>query len=314
MTYGLKAKAGIDPAASWGEAWSASTILLPFVSENITKNFDRMMSKALVGQVGQHESQQGRQLVSGDLVIDLDYNNAELLEYAFGSEAGGVFTLADDLPMFHLEIDKGAERYRFQSCKVNQMTITGSAGSEDPIQVSMNITAYACTRTATAFTGGLSLATADRAYFEDIGTMEFDLISGTLTTADHKPISSFELVINHNLQTDGRDTSIPDNVLEPLRNDFRVVKLKCGLARNTTAAQAMATYAEDDSRIQGELNMTSGSGTAVWQFPQGKVVNPPQMNVGGPGVISSEVEIEWYPNTNNSNMAAVTDQVRVTIS
>jgi len=311
--YGLKGQAGFAAASSWGATFVPATTMIPFVSESITKNFDRMMSKALIGQAGEHESEVGRQIVAGDLVMDLDYNNLGLLEYALGDLTTGTYSLTMDLPMFHLEIDKGVQRYRFQSCKVNQVTIAGSAGAEDPITVTLNVIAYSATISGSTFPS-LSLSTPTRAWFEDLSMFRIGDLADALAPGDELGISSFELVCNHGLQADGKDSSNQANVLEPIRNEFRQVTAKFGLARNSSDAENIADLCAAGTRVQAQLALTNGSDSFTVYLPQGKVTVPPHMNVSGPGVISSEFETSWHYNNDNSNMSTREDQVEIVVS
>lgn len=315
MSYGAKVKAGYIDTAAWGDTWSAVTALLPVVSENLSVNYERLRSQALIGQAAAHESEIGRIMVAGDIVLELDYNNGHaLFEHALGAVSSGTYTPTNDIEdYFHFEVDKGTKRYRFYSCAVNQVAIEGDAASEDPIKVTLSVVAYNATRVDTAFPS-LSFTSPNRCYFQHLSYLRIGDLTDALAAGDNVAIKNFNLTIANNLQIDGKDSSSQSYVLVPMRNGWRVVTLKFALARYLTIADTLAGLRDAGTRIQGQLHFADGAETIDVYLPQGKIAAGGDMSVGGPGVIEGEFESEWFINSANSNMASVTDQLSVVVA
>jgi len=315
MSYGAKVKAAYVDTAAWGDTWATVTTLLPVASESLVVAYERLRSQALIGQAAAHESELGRIQVTGDLVLELDYNNGHaLLEHALGAVSSGTYTPTNDIEdYFHLEIEKGTKRYRFYSCAVNQVVIEGDATSEDPVKFTLSLVAYNATRVDTAFPT-LSLTSPNRCYFQHLSYLRMGDLTDALAAGDNVAIKNFSLTIANNLQIDGKDSGDQTHVLVPMRNGWRTVTLKHGLARYGAIADTLAGLRDAGTRVQAQLHFADSAETIDVYLPQGKIAAGGDMNVGGPGVIEGEFETEWFINSANSNMAAVTDQLSVVVA
>jgi hypothetical protein len=291
MSSGVRSQAGWIDAASWGASWSTVTTLLTLREESLTREYQKLRSQALLNQAAAHEFEHGHVIVSGNLTWELDYNNLGLLEYALGAEAGGTFTPTVALEkFFHLEVDRGGTyRYRFQSCMVNGVTISGSADSEDPVLVSMEVTAYDVTATATSFPS-LSLTSPNRVYFDHIDYFYIGGLGAALDSANELAINSFELSIDNNLDQVADSVSATRTV-QPVRDGFRATMLKIGGARYDSDWWYLANAKENGTVATGA------------DFP-----------VAGPGAIQGEAELEWFVNTDNSDMSGVTDEISIVVA
>ncbi len=302
MGAGHASKMGFDERAEWGGSFSQADFLVPFKSEGLTKAFDQLQSQALVGQAAAHESENGVEMVAGDVAWDLDYGAHGMLKFPMGAESSGLYSLAPDLGnVFDLEIEKIIHRARFQSCRMGNLTISGEASSTDPIACSGNVVAYHGYTSSTAFPA-LSMG-SNRVYFRDISTFRIGGLSSVLGSSQDLAIKSFEVSLDNGLQTDGKD-SRGLNVLDPLRNGFRKATLKIGLAR-VDAGHLMTLMAIRDAgdRVQAQLVLSSGGSSFTFNFPQGKIIEGLNMPIGGPGVIEDSFTLELFNNNDNGNMA-----------
>ena len=309
---GSIAKAAYRAApVAWGAVWSNVDTLLTFRSESLTREYHRVRSMALLGDAAAPESQAGIQKVSGDLVCELDYNNLGMFQFALGAHAGGVYSLTNDLPCFHLEIEKGTTRYRYRSCIVNSITISGTAEAEEPILVTYNLTAYRVDTTATAFPA-LTLTSPKRVLFSHLEYTRVGDLVDALASGDGINLSGLEMMINHNLKTD--DVSSLDNqgVMVPLRNGFREATSKLTFPRYDANASTVIGFADSDTRLQMTWRFLSGGEAVLIEFAQGKVMQTPSFPVQGPQVLTDTAELHWYRNEANTFMAAV-PQLRITV-
>jgi Phage tail tube protein len=314
MSSGHNSKAGYVDATNWGDAGLTSSISIPLVSESITKSFDLQRSKALHGQASPHEPKHGHQMVTGSLVTEFDYSASGLLEYAMGNAAGTVYTFTDDLDQqFHLEIDKVVERYRHASCKVGSLTISGEAGSEDPIQASYELISHRETRIATAF-GGPALTT-DPVMFTDLGYLRLGDQADALTSGDAVCIKNFEISIDNALEGTSK-CNTDDFVLEPIRSGLRMVTLKIGFARynSTGIVAALDGWRNNQTRLQSSMLFTNGASSYIIDMPELRIVEGDTWTVGGPGIIEGEVTLEAFVNNHNTPMVAVSDQMQIVLA
>lgn len=317
---GVLAQAGFIAAASWTEDHVAATTRLRLVSESMTEAYDKLRSSALIGQAAQHEFINGIANVTGELVVELSYDNDAILEFCFGSVvATRQYEFTNALAKwFHLTIDRSTRRHYFSSCKVNSFTISGDASAEDPIRLSMNLTSRVATDAATVFP--TLAAVGDPVFFKhlyasSVSGFWLDTSAGTnaLAAADALNIKSFEITVDHALQTDGKDSWSPSSVLDPVVNGFRSVSLKVSLARylSTAPTSSLRTWKAAATRLQGLLTFTSSPNSYVFYLPEMKISEGAEFNVGGPGAIEGDVTFQCFRNNNNTNMAAVADQLEI---
>ncbi len=302
MSSGHAVKMGFREGGNWGSAFAQANTIIPFTSESLTKTFDQLQSQALVGQAAAHETENGHQMVPGDVEWELDFTNHALLKYAMGSESAGLYSLTNDLGnVFHLEIDKIVNRHRFESCRMGSLTISGDATSTDPIACSGNVIARSHSTNSTAISA-LS-DTLDRVFFRHISSFRIGVVANALDSSSELAIKDFELNLDDALQTDGKDSSAL-MVLDPISNGFRKATLKIGVARvGSPVLQVLASLKENNIRVQAQLVFSNGSSSFSINMPQAKIVEGLNMSIGGPGVIEDSFTLELFNNKNNAFMA-----------
>ncbi len=310
---GVTAKAGYIDSTAFGTTFAKASTGLPIVSESLSTEYDKMRSKALTGGAAQKSFDLGRQIVQGDIVLEMDYSMIGILEYAFGTVSTGNFSLNDSMEKwFHFEVDKYLMRHRFQSVGVNGFTISGEAGSEDPLQLTLHCYAYGASRSATAINDVSE--TFDPIYFEDIAQVYVGDLDNALSSGDEVNIKSFELTVEHNQQIDGKDTSNQTNVLQNTNNDFRTVQLKLGFARYGSNQEAFEAWKAAGTYLQVQMLATNTSEIMVMSVPQCKILTGADFQVGGPGVIEGEVTLECFVNKDNTAMSSTEDQMELTFT
>lgn len=314
---GTLSRAAFAAAASWTEAYtSTGARQLRLVSESLTLNYDKMRSAALLGSAAEHEFYNGHLMISGELVVDLAYDNSEILAYCTGASAGTVYTFSDQLSKwFHLVIDKNTERWMFAGCKVTSFTISGEPG-ETPVRLSMQVIARSVAIGSTAWPS--VVAVDEPVFFKQFATCWLGLTTDTLSATHALPIKSFEISVDNALQGDAKDSSSTSYVIEPIRNGFRKVSVKLGLARYLAAATSTQTAALVGWKIAGthlslSLACTNATDTYTFAFPELMISDGANWNVAGPSVIESEITLEAFRNrTNTGTHTAITDQMQIT--
>lgn len=306
---GVNAKAGYVDAAAFDTVWSPVTTQIPITDESLSKAFDMMRSKALDGNVAQKEFSLGRQIVQGDLSVEMDYDNHGLLHYCFGSGSATYEFDDDNDNWFHLEIDKYTKRHRFYAVGVNSWTISGEAGSEDPLKLALGCYTRSQLRADTAFP---SLSLADnRIYFEDLSICYVGDQADALGAGDAVAIKGFELSCENNFQIDGKDSSDQDHVLAHARNDWRSASLKLQFARYGADQEQFATWRDAGTRLQATMIFTNGSDSMTVYVPEMKISAGADFSIGGPNVTEGEVTMDAFYNNNNTPMSTVADQAEI---
>lgn len=318
---GTLSRAAFSVSAAWATAFDmAAPKPLRLVSESMTQSFDKIRSSALMGYAAENQFYNGHQMVSGEVVVDLAYDNSDILEYCMGAAATTTYTFTDQLSKcFHLVIDKNlssASAYRFQyaGCKVMSFSITGEVG-ETPVRLSMQIVARSQAISTTAFP---TVAAHDEpVLFKHFTTAHLGLISAAISTGP--AIKSFEISVDNALQVDAKDTTDTAYVIEPIRNGFRKVTVKLGLSRylSTAPTSSLNGWKTGGNSLQLSLAATNGADTYAIAFPQMKIADGLGWSVGGPGVIETDLTLEAYRNTDNITPGTnylVTDQMQIIAS
>lgn len=322
---GYATKAGIKLGQTWGAAWATVDTVIPMLSESLTAKADELRDESLIGQASETEFSLGTQKVAGDIVISIPYGIAgvaQLIGYAIGTYASGAITRADSLSsnVFHLEIDKIVNRYRFACCMISKLVIAGEIGSGKPVTATMSLIARSFATSATAFPS-ISLATsgAARVYGEhlrDPGYIYVGDCANALTSGDVLGAKSFELTIDNNLKADDVDSS-SNYVLEPERDGMCKTSLKLGFARHQTSSAQFTTWRDAGTQLQAILNFSSST-TLRFRFPRLYVQSGADFNVSGPGTYGGDVMLDAFYNGSGGSARnaymAVTDQVDVDFS
>lgn len=304
----------VDKGSTWSSGTSTVTAWVPVKSETLTEGQQLTHSEAL-GQVSQYSPEQNRIAVEGDLVTELDYNYGHgLLEYALGAEAAGTYDTADQLPYFGLELDKGVQRWRYSSCCVNRLTITGT--TQGIIEVTYGLVAYQESRSATAFPAVRPAASAqERVIFEDVAVWLGTVAGGALSGADVVGVTGFELTLENNMQVDVSDSTSSKRVLNPVRNGFRTGSLRLDFPRYVANLESgggtfpLDTWRDSNTELQAQLTFTGSTGTFTVYCPIAHMTDGGNAPVSGPDVIPESLSVELNGGV-NANMAGV-DQLRL---
>jgi hypothetical protein len=124
---GFASRLGIALETNFGTAAKVSG-LLPFTSESLTKEQERVESGALLGTAGKRQSYIVGGQVSGDISANLTYTDFdEIFEASFGSKTVDsttgkkTFDLTEDInKSLTIAIEKGVSIHEFVGCKISK--------------------------------------------------------------------------------------------------------------------------------------------------------------------------------------------------
>jgi hypothetical protein len=306
MSAGVTVDAGwVDRGTTWTSSPGTVDQWVPVVSESLTED-PTLTSSAVLGQVSQYQGEVTRLGVTGDLVTEYDYNYGHgLLKYALGAEAAGTYSTADEVPYFGLEIDKGVSRFRYSSCAVQRLTISGQ--SNGVVTVTYGLVAYEEARSATAFPAIRPAESAqERAVFEHLD-LWLGNTADALTIGDRVGVTGFELTLENALAADQQDSASSFRVLPPARNGFRTGTLRLDFARYNANLETGGTHPLDQWRqshtqLQARLHLSGLTGSLLIQCPIMHLSEGGNATVGGPEVIpeTATFRLEGGVNANMS--------------
>jgi len=308
---GVLSKLGIgEEVVAYGTAATA-TAMLRLLSESISPEIARVASPILDGTAAQREDRRGNKSVSGDIEIEPDYDNYDLLfEAAFGSAAIGVYTFVETEHLsLTIWLEKTVSRFRALGAKVNSFTFSGAAGENWKCSISFK--ANDSDRVATAF-AAIAITSSEPWAFDSSKVRLGDL-GNALTDDDQIYLSSLSIECSHNLE-DGVYHSNADIPLEHLKGGFRGVKVMGEVARYDT--DAYATWEAAETLLQMDITIPgSGSNSALIQIPVLKIAQIPNVPISGPGPAGIPLELTAYLNASrNASMAAITKELALTIT
>ncbi len=310
-SVGVLTKMGVGAIAAWNPAYSAVTIPVPLVSENIVANWQRFDWQSLVGAAGKQASLQGPLVVRGDTVHDLDYFNfGAMLKAAMGYNSTSIYTLTDQLNAtgnyLRMEFDKGVSRWRVPTTKIDRMVIEGKAN--EPLKITFGHICVNLSRSATAHPT-LSYTGTTRVRFRDIsgGFLVGDL-SDALSGSDVQPVQEFRLTLERNLVDPDHDSNSPTYCLEPDINGFRTVGLELTLSRYS--ADTWADWMDNDTALQAEVSFAITDHMFQLDIPQMYITDAPHP-VDNPGIIRPKITLACYRNTDNSAMSTISEEFKI---
>ena len=294
---GFLARLGIGKESSFGTA-VAITQLLPFTSESLSLEKDKLDDPILRGTAGRFLAETVRSRVSGSFEANLTFGGAfdPIFAAALGSQTSDTtaltetFDLAEDINnSLTIAIDKQTSIHEFSGCKINQLTIS-SDGSV--LTASVDVLGKSRTR------NGVNTAT------------EFDAAAGYGVRIKHPDIvfkvngvavniASFTLTLNNNL------TLVEENAVEPTaieRNGKREVSLSFELARYTT--DTYSQNFENDTEFSVEISAANGSDSLTITLPKVVVTNASQP-VGGAEIIKQSIDCICLADSTNKEMQIV---------
>ena len=296
---GVLAKMGIKDVGGWTTAYSAVDSLIPFDTESLVQGYTRIQDETLIGSAGRAPSDQGVQAITGQTGHRLDYNNfEEVLEMIFGTLAGRVLTLSEDLLLKYcwIEFEKQTSRWRFGACKATKIVIAGE--KDGNVMLTIDWIARDVDRNATAFPGIATPGARNKVLFEQLQFQIDTIAAGPPTTADAMRIESFELELDRALVADdyasrGTVATYEKFPLEPIPNGFRVVNFKFKLPRYSSDADVMA-WKDADTPVQARLLFTGAAETMLIELPDMRVTEGADAQVGGSERIQNDVSMEVY--------------------
>lgn len=313
---GILSKMAIKDVAGWTGAYSAVDNLIPFESETLTQNYTRLEDPSLIGTAGRAPSSQGVQACQGQTVHLLDYNNFdEIFATIFGFQSTRTFYPIDGLlaKWVWIEFEKQVSRWRFGPCKAMKFVISGE--KDGIVRLTIDWIARDVDRSATAFPSLSVGAARNLIRFEDMTASFIDIASGPPSgSGPIKLVESFELELDHSLVPDdytsnpvGNEVKLP---LEPIPNGFRVGTVKMKVPRYDIDTDWMA-WKDADTPIQGKFAFSRGGETLNLSFPDMRITEGLDAQIGGPERLQNEVTADLYkpdatnPLTNVAELHAV---------
>ena len=300
-------------AASWGAAWSAPTIAIPFLSETFEREINKIPYDVLNGLAGRRQADMGVVRVNGDLVCALDYDNfTSLIKGAMGEETAGVITLSDSehIQIRRMQFDKQTTRWRLGSVKFHRMVIESTADPGDA-KVTFTGVAQDYTRSATA-KSDLSLTGPVRLRHRDLVFRIADTVDA-LAAGDALAVDVFRLTLDLAYETDVF-ASGSELQLEPFGNSFRNASLEIGAPRYDADITTLLAAKDAGTALQADAIWTRGGQTFTVEIPQMAIDSGLNLETSGPQARRADCTLGCYRNTDNTPMAAVENEFRVTIA
>jgi len=236
-----------------------STLQHEFLRCTVAKQAAHVLSDGITGVRGRQSETvvDGTYTVGGELAVEPrpDTLNWWLQQILGGTPTGtpAVVALAEVLPTFTLDVDKGAKAMRYAACKVNTATFRSSAGQ--PLQLSMDIqgTTEDSTITFPSISGTLSLL---QPYMHHNIGLTGLTIGGTNFKADNVEVS-----IDNHLMLD-RFFSSQTRIDMPEQD--RTVTLNCDFP--FTSDEVATLYDIGVAGLAGTLRYTAGGYSLLWTF------------------------------------------------
>lgn len=253
---GWKSRMAIGLESTYGTA-VAVTQAVPYLTENIAHNKERLNDESLTGDAGFNRSFVGQESNMGPLSFNLDYGNLDMLiAAAMGAAStpalvtdlyGNTYTLADEIDhSITAAIDKDVSVHEWRGCKINKLTLRGETSR--PVTAEIELVAYDRKVTGTENdSAAIAAATVLEVPVCMFGDLTFRLgdLTDALTSNDDLCISGFELVIDNKLKTDDITNCGLD---EPERDGRRVITLNVTLP--SYQADTYTTYKDADTELQ----------------------------------------------------------------
>jgi len=310
---GHMSKAGIKDCSSWGEAWAAVDELIPFNSESINQNIEMIENMGLEGSASKIAPDLGLIKIPGDWELDFDYYYpGTLLEHAFGAVSTGVYTFTDAFAkIFRMEIDKQVSRWRFDGVMIDTLELSGRAG--EIWKMRLGLVCRSITRSATAFPS-LSIANRSRMRFSNSSSNSYFRLADlgdALAAGDKMEMSEITFRINNNLTKDLAGNQ-QRTILQPRRGGFREVSLS--ITAPIYTADTIPAWKDAGTTLQADIYNTDGTKTFKLELPEMLITSGFGAPVESAGVLSLQGELGCYRNLTNTNMAAISDEARITIT
>jgi len=275
---GFASRLGIGVEQTWGQAVKVSR-LLPFTSESLTTEDERVESGALVGTPARRSSYCVFSQPAGDVTANLTYADFDEVFYAaLGAKTTSgetrIYEPAEDLPSLTVAINKGVSVHEFVGMKVNKLTISVSDGK---LQAALSLVGK-------SFVRGSTNTVADLEALPMPGREI--LLPDCALSVGGKEYAFSEI----NLTIDNKLAPLKGNTLEPLgieRNGKREVSFSLTLP----AYEVDDFYSSFESGTETYviLRATDGTNSLTITLPR-VVVQSVDTGVSGEGVIPQKVE------------------------
>jgi len=325
IIQGFRGKAGIAKETSWGTYVNPAE-LIPFVSEGLSAKREILERKSLVGKAGLEQGLADAYAVSGNISVEMTYQDVDLLlAAALGGGAGtptglGPYThtidLADDIGRaLSLTIRKIAGTtqvdYKFPGAKINTLSIKGEA--KGLLTMDLGIIAKQRIRDTASGIDWSALALSGAPYIAFADLFAFNLHPIGQTDPAGITLSGFELSLDNKLKGDDYTSNSGNYIEEPLRNDKREVTLKIQFPRHDKDfAEALIDWHENETALECVLHFKNGTYEFKIELPQLLVVEPPQGNIGGGSIVPAEATLKAYVNTDNAG-SAIANEFQITV-
>lgn len=310
---GFGAKMGIIKLGSWAAAYSAPTALIPFLSEDITTNYQRIEDESLVGTASRGPSQQGGLAANGSTNHVLDYNNfGTLIECATGGSTSSPYTISDDdLPKWPMvEFEKVIARHRFFPAKISGFTLSGRAN--ESVKISFKWVVRKRQTSATAFPAISTPGARNIVLFSHLDFRIADQVDA-LAGGDALGITSFELEFSRVLKDDDYESgSTPQEIVEPVPSDWRVGNLKITTARYNSGNSTIVGWKDTDTALQAQLLFSSGGESFKVELPNLRIKEGFDVPTEGPGQYKLEGTLSMHP-SQSGNPMYVGNEMKITI-
>jgi hypothetical protein len=294
------------------------TDLIPFKSESILANWQRIEDQNLLGTAAKRASSKGSMVVQGDLVGELDiYNFDKIFAAAIGPASSGEYSVTDRLTaandqILRIELDKGVSRWRIGSAMINRMEISGAPNQ--PIEITCNMLCRDISRSSSAFPS-LSLSNYSRLAWTDLATTGFIKIGAAGASAPTTAycVNGFRFIFERNLEDPQHSSCSPLYAIEPDINGFRSVRMELDFPRYDS--DQLATWRDADTALSLQfvlIHQVSGFSYGFYIIlPDCRITEGANANIGGPGVVKNTVTFEAYKNVNSTYWSSIDQECRV---
>ena len=287
MAYlGRGASLGLGEEVTWGTA-VARTVWRPLMSSNLTRTVERIPRADLFSDSGAASRKSHYDLIveaggSAEMLATYD-NIGMILKHALGTlaSAGGgpythTYTLAAALPTgLTLEFIRGTGTSEvFEGCKINQLTLSCSAGEAMTLAVDF----IAEDSAARGVAGSpVFAATETVVLYHQAGQLTFG--------GNSFDVTSFEMVLNNNLTR--RNLIGSDLTKEPQRGDFTEITMSIDVEAQDQLYTDLRSGTQSDASIS-----FSGTGSRVFQVDlQNAYLTEATDPVNSAGIVSQSITL-----------------------
>jgi hypothetical protein len=292
---------------------------VPFISEGIIGEYERILDESLEGNAGYSANDQGGKIIQGPLKVALRYDlkdgtnfvGTDLLIYmAMGTatwdtvNSSNQIKLAETLEVYatlaFLKGDIGTNAlWEFVGGIARKMIISGKFGGNDSaIRADFDWLCYNDPRSSTVNSNtdltGLPTVEPHRLIFGDMVFRIAD-IADALAAGDKKMITDFKLDLDNNCSAPefgtAENTGHTDDslIIQPNRNGFRTVKFSFTIPRYDVDTYFNAMV--NGTHLQADLVFTFSSYKIAIYIPN-MVVTKCEAPIPGPSIIPSTVECQ----------------------